>query len=81
MKKKSISKTTWEVVTTFAWGNQVKSSYPDRKQARMGLKSAKACYINNKPPSYITKVEMFRVKTIENIVGSGEHVSFYAKAR
>lgn len=81
MKNTTIRKITWEVVTTNAWGGQIKASYPTRKQARIGLKSAKFGYINGKPPSYITKVEMFRVKTIESILNSSEHVSFYAKAR
>lgn len=78
---KTLTKTTWEVITTFSWGNQVKSGYPTRSQARSGLKSAKATYVNGKPPSYITSVEMFRVKTLTNVVGSGEAVSFYKKAR
>ncbi|QQG33670.1 hypothetical protein PQC34_gp064 [Cronobacter phage A24] len=78
---KTIAKTTWEVVTTFSWGNQVKSSYPTRSQARSGLKYAKTSYVNGKPPSYIESVEMFRVKTITDIVGTGEAVAFYKKAR
>lgn len=78
---KTISKTTWEVITTFSWGNQVKSGYPTRSQARSGLKYAKSSFVNGKPPSYILSVEMFRVKTITNIVGTGEAVSFYKKAR
>lgn len=78
---KTITKTTWEVVTTFSWGNQVKSSYPTRSQARSGLKYAKTSYVNGKPPSYIESVEMFRVKTITDIVGTGEAVAFYKKAR
>lgn len=81
MKNTTIRKTTWEVITTFSWGNQVKASYPNRKQARMGLKSAKSSYTNGKPPSYITKIEMFRVRTVESILGTSEHVSFYSKAR
>lgn len=78
---KTITKTTWEVITTFSWGNQSKLSYPSRKEARVGLKYAKNTYVNGKPPSYIESVELFRVKTISDIVGSGESVAFYKKAR
>ncbi|AFC22043.1 hypothetical protein GAP52_050 [Cronobacter phage vB_CsaP_GAP52] len=78
---KTIAKTTWEVITTFAWGNTSKMGYDTRKAARVGLKYAKNTYVNGKPPSYITSVELWRVKTITDIVGTGEAVSFYKKAR